>query len=983
MTFGIMRVDYRFLILIFLFLIVKIFAQEKYLEKDAANFAVINYKEQSSLVNNILSGARLSLSNLDSVFNYIPSQKIIINTYDYSDYGYGSTTTIPENLIRLQIEPLELAYGIISIRHRFKWLLSHELVHIIVNDQAANIEKTARTLFSKVAPEQQQPLTVIYSLLTNYNRYNPTWYQEGIAVFMETWENGGYGRVLGNFDEMYFRSLVNSGCSFPTINEIDSRMNATSFLQGDVFYLYGERFCSYLAIKYGTAKLISWYRNKPNEFYENYSVKFKDVFGVKLTEAWEDFENSEKAFQHKNIERIEKGKITAVDRLTKKHVGWITKSYYDTAGKFLIYGYNTPGSLAGIGELNLDNYKFKKIGTLPTPSLVRVASTAYDDSKKLFFYTTNNNDLFRDINVINIRTKKSRLLFKDCRAGDLTVSSHTHDLWGVVHENGRTGIVYSLFPYKSLKPVVGFNLGDDISDLAVSPDGRFLAGVLRRSDGSQSIFLTSCDTLKAERKFRYLTITDKGSPEFPSWDGNGKYLYWNAYINGVSNIYRKNLSVSGSEIEPLSNVIDGLFKPVFINNDSLFAFEFTAGGFIPVIIPNKEAEFLPAIKYLGDEVVAKDPRVIKWNLPETNMTVKDTVPEKKYNSLANLGIRTFIPVITGFQDQKVLGFYTHISDPMLINDLTMEFGYSPFNSGKNLPRFHFRGKYEYAKKLTLSYDYNPTDFYDLFNKRKRGLTGSRYGIQYSHYWVYDEPLKVIEKWGIDYYSGISFLTDNIIKVSQPDFAVVRTSLNSKNLRRSIGSADYEYGNEFNIDLLGFGSVKNKVKAAGQLYGQWDNFNTWLVNHNIIHFQLSAGYTYNTKDLVQAKFYMGGFGNRYLEDQDVHQYRKPFSFPGIPIYDLQTDNFGKVLIENEFPPVWFSNVFLCNQYLSNFTISLFTQSLYSNNSKPEFRNNIGAQINLVFHHWYNLESTLSAGVAEAWHKGRGTREWFVSLKLLKN
>ena len=343
-------------------------AQSNWFKKQTAYVKIINYKEQSYLSDEILTGARISLRKLDSIFNYVPTEKIIINTYDYSDYGYAATTTIPEDLIRLEIEPLELAYENIPIKHRIKWLLSHELVHIIVNDQATNIEKTARSLFGRVTPEQEQPLTVLYSLLTNFNRYSPTWYQEGIAVFMETWENGGYGRVLGNFDEMYFRSMVNVNKRFPSLDAIDSQLNVLSFLQGDIFYLYGERFCTYLAIKYGTTKLINWYRNQPGEFYENYSRKFKEVFGVDLTLAWQNFIQNEISFQTENIMRIKKGELTKVKRLTRKPVGWITKAHYDPSGNFILYGYDSPGQLAGIGELNLNNKKFKKISTLPTPS---------------------------------------------------------------------------------------------------------------------------------------------------------------------------------------------------------------------------------------------------------------------------------------------------------------------------------------------------------------------------------------------------------------------------------------------------------------------------------------------------------------------------------------------------------------------------------------------------------------------------------------
>src|SRR3989304_4826599 len=49
-------------------------------------------------------------------------------------------------------------------------------------------------------------------------------------------------------------------------------------------------------------------------------------------------------------------------------------------------------------------------------------------------------------------------------------------------------------------------------------------------------------------------------------------------------------------------------------------------------------------------------------------------PEEKYNGLSNLAVQTFVPIISGFQSQKVLGFYGHIADPVINRDLTFEIG---------------------------------------------------------------------------------------------------------------------------------------------------------------------------------------------------------------------------------------------------------------------------------------------------------------------
>ena len=92
----------------------------------------------------LLASGENALAQLTKIFNIVPSEKIVINPYDAYDFGFGSTTTVPDDFVRLEIEPLEQAYENIPYTERFQWLLNHELVHILVDDDASNIEKTLK-----------------------------------------------------------------------------------------------------------------------------------------------------------------------------------------------------------------------------------------------------------------------------------------------------------------------------------------------------------------------------------------------------------------------------------------------------------------------------------------------------------------------------------------------------------------------------------------------------------------------------------------------------------------------------------------------------------------------------------------------------------------------------------------------------------------------------------------------------------------------
>jgi hypothetical protein len=280
-----------------------------------------------------------------------------------------------------------------------------------------------------------------------------------------------------------------------------------------------------------------------------------------------------------------------------------------------------------------------------------------------------------------------------------------------------------------------------------------------------------------------------------------------------------------------------------VSQDSVFAFEFTSSGFVPVMIANKPAEHVPAISYLGQLVLDKYPNLMDYNLPSSSESQQKIglAPEEKYNGLNSLSIQTFVPVISGFQSQKVLGFFGHVADPVLTHDLNFEFGYSPFKENPLGPKFHAKFKYDYKKQFEIGLDHNATDFYDLFNQRKRGMIGTKLRLGHTYYWTYDNPLKVKQQTEVALYRNIEFINDNLTKVSQPDFMVAQTSFDLKNQRRSIGSSDFEFGNDFTTTVMVFAHDPKNPEVAYQFWTEFGDLSGWLFPHNFLYFKIAAGY----------------------------------------------------------------------------------------------------------------------------------------------
>jgi WD40-like Beta Propeller Repeat len=960
-------------------------ADSPWLERESEHFKVVYRKSHSAFINTILASAEKSFNLLSRIFDYQPSDKIIINTYDVNDYGFASASTTPQNFIRLEIEPLEPGYEFVPFNERIQWLLSHELVHIIVNDAEVEPETFYRSIFGKVPPEKIQPLSALYSFFTNFNRYSPRWHQEGIAIFFETWLSGGFGRILGSFDEMYFRTSVHEGMPFPSQLDLETILSHNSIVLENIHYIYGGRFLAYLSITYGSDKVVDWFRTIKGDAFTGFEGKFREVFNKDFYSAWADFISYEIKFQEENISVLEKSELTELRKLNSENFGWVSNPCLDRPSNSLYYIYHRSGQLCTLQSLNLSTGISNQLTSIATPSMLQVSSIALDEANGLLFYTTNNNQLYRDIWAYQLETGDEKMLFENARVGDLTVSPQKHELWGVQHDAGFATLVRSPYPYKELITFKTFGIGDEIYNLSIDDSGRRLAAVIKKASGIQSIVIINTDGVAIDSLFEYKVISSSGSPENPSWSEDGKFLYWNAYTNGVSNIFR--FDFNSLSTKAITNCVTGLFRPLEILPDSIFAFEYFTNGFKPVIFKNEPANFLPAINYLGQRVIEENPKLYSWNLntDTTNINPMDFSLETNYNAFENLHLQALFPMVSGFQNQVVFGLFTRISDPLLIHDFYLSAGVSPLSENPSYPLWHFRFKYDYKQLLFFEVLYNGDDFFDLFNKLKRGMLGEQYKIGHTYYWLYDNPLKIKQASTLTLYRNVEYVYDNLVRVSQPDFAVLATNLNSKNLRKTIGSSDYEYGNELNWTVALYGTEFDQPEVAVNTYADFSNYRTWLWKHNVLHVKIAGGYLWYNENLVQSKFYFGGFGNRPVDNDEVKQFRRIFRFPGISIYSLDVEEFGKLMLENDFPPIRVSDWILFDQFVNHFDFSIYSQGLITESYLGNYLVDIGAQMDIKLKHWYNLESTFSAGIAKAWvlPNGMADWEWFLSIKLLKD
>ena len=952
----------------------------------APGLSLVYYsKSHSYIVSHLARCYENTMGFYMNFFDYKPTNKVSIFLQDFSDYGNGGATAIPQNLIYLEMSPFMHVYDMTPANERMNLIMNHELVHVVTMDKTVGSANFFRKLFfGKVNAQAENPLSMFYAYLTSPRTYSPRWYIEGIAVFMETWMNGGLGRALGSYDEMVFRTKVLEGTTIYEPVGLESEGTAIDWQTGAISYMYGARFFNYLADQYGPQKLIEW-TVAQNHSRSYFSSQFKLTYGKSLSEEWSKWIDFEKAWQKANLETLRKYPITPFRPISQEQLGSVSRAYLDAPRKKLYAAINYPGQVPHLAAIDIDTGRIDKICDIKGGMKYSVSSLAYDPASGRMFYTTDNG-AWRDLNVVDVITGKSQKLIPDMRAGDFAFNPKDKSLWGIRHSEGLSTIVKVAPPYKDWTAVYAFDYFTDFYDIDVSPDGTALSGALADVSGQQVLAKFGIDKLlKGDGAYEVLYKFETDSPANFAFSPDGKYLFGSSYYTGASNIFRYDLKKK--QMDVLSNCETGFFRPVAVSDDSLIVFKYTGDGFVPGWIPNKPVKDVNAIRFLGQDVVIKYPVVKTWRAgsPASINIDAQTTFSGSYNSWKDISLESAYPVVEGYKDSLALGFRLNFKNPLRYNGFDLTASYSPSSILPSAERLHLLVNYQYWHwKFAASY--NGSNFYDMFGPTKTSRKGYSLSANYNKTLIYDEPrfleldVKVAGYWGMEKLPDFQ----NII-ATYDKLLTTKVGLNYDFVRRSLGAVDEEKGVRFHLtaraDLV-------NGHLYPRLYANFDYGVALPLAHSSLWLRTAAGQSIGDRDNVFVNFYFGGFGNNWVDYQDEKRYRQYYSYPGVDLQAFGGKNFGKVLLEWALPPVRFRRFGFLNLYCNWARFALFASGIVTNfdTSDPVYQRklmNFGAQVDFRVVLFSLLNTTLSFGYARAYEKDVDPprNEWMVSLKIL--
>ncbi len=916
----------------------------------------------------------------ESLWDYDPG-RVYVMMNDFQDYGNGGAITMPLNQVFIGIGPYNFAFSIVPAGERFQWLFNHEITHVVMTDKGnSRDERWRRAFFGKVRRHEEYPVSALWSYLTVPRWYAPRWYQEGIAIFMETWMSGGIGRTTGYYDEMYFRTLVHENAPIHSVVGLETEGTALDFQVGANSYLYGSRFVTYLSREYGVDKLHDFYlRSEESKAF--YGRQFQQVYNRDVVDVWEQWIDFERTFQTENIDRITTYPITDFEPIVDFPLGNASTYRYNPETGNIYMAINYPGIISQIAEINVHSGKIRKLAELDSPSLYYSTHLTYDPDSNWVFITEQNYR-YRSLVKIDVANGRKETLIPFSRTGELVFNPRDRSIWGVRLDNGHSSLVKIPEPYESIELVHMMPFGRDIFDLDISSDGLYLSATISDIRGGQELVLFEIRELEAGNtaheslhKLEDNTLTQfKFSPD-------SRHLIGTSYFTGVSNIWR--IGIEDQSFELLSNTETGFFMPFQYHPDSLFVLRFYRDGMKPGRIPLEVLHEASAIHFMGYDVVSLNPEVIDWSLPPPPPIDTTGVRELPYIPLAEMFLANAWPDIAGYKNTIATGYRLQWRDPLAISQIELFLAASPWSPYEDKQKIHAHFDWKYWG-WKLSANLNRADFYDLFGPTKRSRAGYSIGVSHDRSYTLRDPFRYSYNFGLYHYGDLEVLPQHQnIETPIRQFQAATAGFQLSKTRRTLGGVDLEKGYKWAISATSYYAAESLYPSLlsnqelGFLIPGIRNTSFWLRN--------SIGQSFGSRSSALSYFYLGGFRNNYVDWRDSRQYRGNLAFPGAEIDAVSAYNYIRTMGELNLRPIRTQNVGSTWVYPTYIQTSVFGTHLFTDPDQALASRHIfnaGFQTDIEVVMLSYMKTTWSFGYARMFEQGEASQgQWLISLKLL--
>lgn len=206
----------------------------QWLIKDSKHFTITYPESNTVMADKALNIAERVHLELEPFFGQVSQAKTHMVLVDDFDFSNGWATFFPYAQIRLFSSPPDSINGLEVSDDWLHGLIRHEYVHILQLQMARGLPKAIDHIFGNIVLAFPHSMT-------------PSFMLEGLATYLETNHELGYGRLQGSYYRMQMRTEV-AAERLKTLGDVAAPLRAWPL---GAQYLYGSYFYQFLAERYG------------------------------------------------------------------------------------------------------------------------------------------------------------------------------------------------------------------------------------------------------------------------------------------------------------------------------------------------------------------------------------------------------------------------------------------------------------------------------------------------------------------------------------------------------------------------------------------------------------------------------------------------------------------------------------------------------------------------------------------------------------
>lgn len=778
---------------------------------ETPHFDVIFDANHQELANSMALSLEQIYVQMGTYFDRFPGKTAVIID-DHSDNTNGSASAVPYEIIYAQPILPSAQDTLSDYGHWSKELVLHEYAHILSFQPRRGIMSVLYSIFGSIVTP---------------NMLLPRWFEEGVAVDLETRESR-HGRLRSTFQDGSLRAMISNNTlrSFSLDELNETRLESWPY--GARPYLFGSLMWTEMIAQKGTNTIRDLHEAYGGRVPYFLAAPLDAKLGKTYREVFYDMLDRVETAGLKQLEQIKSKPITPLQ--------FFNNPYLESWGAVVSPNQQWIASVAKKDSLRNTLLFYQRGKTesqpttfLPTTKLAKIPVGQIQklswtpDSQTVFFDFINDVDAYSersDIWMYDLSMQKATQITKALRAREPSVDRSGNWILFVRLQAGKTHLSLYDRSKQSWKDLIQGKLDERISS-PIFWDENTVLFCRRDLHGYEPLMKLDLPTGKTSvvlpqfSQVRHLQKTERG-------------LTFTSSVNGVENAY---VSANLTQAQALTNSTSYIQSVSFdASSGKYIATELGSEGFHVGLLEKPYYEMtndpLPVLSpMLAKEYPLPDTSTNAHSTAEASRDIKDPEP---YQGWKYLRPHYWIPLsFYSNSTQQSFGFLTSASDPIQHHALQL--------NG------------EYATTKTQTSDTSKFSYVVSYTNRqwKPSLSLGVGELQFSP-WYASFPIdrsfqSLTAEWPMESYSkyltgslGAQHVKDSFLGVQHEEF-IFQGRLNYSNVSTASGAqVDSESGSAWTFGIRQHQSENDLIKDMQNVFGSYKKyFSQFLPTHHVL------------------------------------------------------------------------------------------------------------------------------------------------------